>query len=201
MVPFGLLIGSAAIDLAGLRRSSASAQRLIPLIGAGVLVVALVLEGLAGATTIFEPGTPVHALDAARRSAMDLVSGELPGHARVAVITGGEWSGDSDSEWFPQLTGRQSVATVQGSEWLGSATFDARVQRYRSLQDCAEDASANCVVLWLDEHPADYVYVPTEPIRGPRSGPCCVGLDSALRKDIRFQIVLISPGATVFAVR
>ncbi|HEY7452814.1 MAG TPA: glycosyltransferase family 39 protein, partial [Candidatus Limnocylindria bacterium] len=88
MVPFGLLIGSAAMDLAAIR-ARGSDRRLVPLIGAGVLAAALVVEGVAGATTILQPDAPVHALDANRRDAMDWMA-ELPSDARIAVITGSE---------------------------------------------------------------------------------------------------------------
>jgi hypothetical protein len=199
MVPFGLLIGSAAIDLAAIR-ARGSDPRLVPLIGAGVLAVAFVVEGVAGATTILQPDAPVHALDANRRDAMDWMA-ELPSDARIAVITGSEWSGDPDSEWLPQLTGRISVATVQGSEWLGSAAFSERVAAYRALQACLRPASVDCVLAWLDDHPADYVYLPTGQIRGPSSpSDCCAGLRELLAGDPGFVVLYEGSGATIFEV-
>jgi hypothetical protein len=197
MLPFGLLIGAAALDLAAIRTRN-DAPRLVPLIGGGVLAGALVVEGLAGATTILQPSTPVHALDANRRAAMEWVASELPGDARFAVITGGEWSGDPDSEWYPRLTDRVSVATVQGSEWLGATAFNERVETYRALQACVAAESASCVDDWLVDHPADYLYVPAGRIRGPNSSTdCCADLRTALM-TAGYEPVYEGSGATVF---
>jgi hypothetical protein len=200
MLPFGLLIGAAAMDLAAIRKREA-APRVVPLVGAAVLAAALIVEGLAGATTILQPNAPVHALDANRRAAMDWVAAELPADVRIAVITGGEWSGDPDSEWFPELTDAHSVATVQGSEWLGAPALNERVATYRALQACVGSASLSCVEDWLVDHPADYLYLPKGHLNGPSSSDdCCEELRAALLASDRFGTQLDSPGATVLSV-
>jgi hypothetical protein len=213
MIPFGLLIGQFAVDLAAARRAApspapaaAGAARSVPPTGvasaAAVLLGAcLVAEGAASAATVLNPAAPVHALDADRREAMTWVTTELPADARVAVITGGEWSGDPDSEWFPQLTGRQSVATVQGSEWLGTAAFQDQVSANRALQACVAEGSASCVSDWLADHPADYLYLPTGALDGPSSADdCCADLRENLLANPAYGRIYDGTGATILEV-
>jgi hypothetical protein len=199
MIPFGLLIGQFAVDLAAARRQAAGpGGSRTPTVVAVVVAACLVLEGAAAAGTVLNPAAPVHALDSDRREAMAWVATELPEDARVAVITGGEWSGDPDSEWFPRLTGRQSVATVQGSEWLGSAAFITQVSAYRALQACVVEASADCLADWLVEVPAEYLYLPKAQIHGPASpDDCCAGLRAELTSDSVYAVVHDGPGGTV----
>ncbi len=125
MVPFGLLIGVAAVDLVGLRPSTdastgSGAARWIPVIGVTVLAACLVIEGLAASTTILNPGAPVHALSAQRRAATEWVASNLEPDATFALITDSEWSGDPDSEWFPLLAERRSVGDRPGLGVAGS---------------------------------------------------------------------------------
>jgi hypothetical protein len=216
MVPFGLLIGAAAIDLAASRqRLGARAvaadpaanspaighARWVPRIGLAILAAALAVEGWAGATAIANPGAPLHALSPERREAMATVAAELPPDARVAVITDSVWSGDPDSEWFPWLTGRRSVATVQGSEWLGTAAFDEQVRAHRALQACVEEATVACIEDWLAVWPADYLYLPMGPLHGTRSPEdCCAALRAALAADDGFDVAYDGPGATILSV-
>jgi hypothetical protein len=212
MIPFAMLIGQFAMDLAAARISRAQPSKAgdvptaspssgVPTAAAILLGGCLVLEGVAAAATVLNPSAPVHALDGPRREAMAWVAAELPADARVAVITGGEWSGDPDSEWFPQLTGRQSVSTVQGSEWLGTGAFEAQVFASRTLQACVAQASAGCVADWLADHPADYVYLPTGALDGPSSpGDCCAELRQALQGDAAFAETYVGAGATLLQV-
>jgi hypothetical protein len=206
MVPFALLIGTAAVDLAALWSSrdptASGPARWVPLAGVAVLAAALVVEGVASALTVLNPEAPVHALDADRREAMAWVDTNLEPDATVALITNSVWSGDPDSEWFPLLADRVSVATVQGSEWLGREAFPAQQQVHDSLQRCVSVATVACVADWLAEHPAGYLYLPFGQIRGPSSpSDCCAELRAELLADDRFEPVLEGPGATVLAVR
>jgi hypothetical protein len=206
MIPFGMLIGTAAIDLARLQPSvegsaSTGATRWIPTVGAAVLAGCLVIEGLAASATILNPGAPVHALSPERRAATEWVASHLQPDATVALVTDSVWSGDPDSEWFPLLAGRRSVATVQGTEWLGQAAFDAQVQAHRALQACVRPASVSCVHDWLAEWPADYLYLPSGRLHGPSSPPdCCADLRAGLLADPAFSVVLDDAGATILAV-
>ncbi|MGH2488931.1 MAG: hypothetical protein ACRDFR_04885, partial [Candidatus Limnocylindria bacterium] len=220
MVPFGLLVGSAAIELMALwtgpgapgsrgalgSRGAPSvpaqpARRWIAVVGAGALAAALAVEGIASAFTVANPRAPVHALSPERLDAMSWVAAEIGPDARVAVITDSVWSGDPDSEWFPQLTQRTSVATVQGSEWMGQDAFDGQVEVHRALQRCVRPASVSCVHDWLDETPADYLYLPKGPLHGPGSPPdCCAELRRGLVADAVFEVVYDGPGATILWV-
>jgi hypothetical protein len=202
MIPFGLLIGQFAVDLAGARRQAAGTDgSRTPTVIAMVVAACLVFEGVVAAGTVLNPAAPVFALDASRRAAMAWVAAELPADARIAIITGGEWSGDPDSEWFPQLTGRQSVATVQGSEWLGTAAFQAQVTANRGLQACVAEGSASCVIDWLADWPADYLYLPKGALDGPNSpADCCAALRQALLADAGFGETHDGDGATILEV-
>jgi 4-amino-4-deoxy-L-arabinose transferase-like glycosyltransferase len=201
MVPFGLLIGAFAVDLAATWQQSANRSGArIPAVVAALLAACFVLQGVVSAATVLNPGAPVHALSLERRAANAWVVAELEPGARVAVITNSEWSGDPDSEWFPQLTGRESVATVQGSEWLGQAAFEAQVSAHRALQACVAEASVSCVTDWLADWPADYLYLPKGALHGPSSpDDCCADLRDALLADQRFSRAY-DGGATILAV-
>ena len=201
MVPFGLLIGSAAVFLAArLTPTAVGAARMAPLVSLVVLAVALVFEAGASVLAVQNPGAPLHALSAERREAMAWVDANLEPEAELAVITNSVWSGDPDSEWFYLLAARRSVATVQGSEWLGEAAFDEQVTANRALQGCVEPASVSCVEDWLVEWGADYVYLPKGPLRGP-GGPddCCAELRAELAAADGFEPIYDGPGATILA--
>ena len=206
MIPFGLLVGGLAIDLATLgaaRRDSSVTVPAgwIPVVGTAALAACLIIEGVASALTVLSPGTPVHALSPERRQANEWVAANLEADAIVAVISDSEWSGDPDSEWFPLLTGRRSAATVQGSEWLGQAAFDAQVVVYRALQSCVRPASVSCVHEWLAEWPADYLYLPSGRLHGPNSSAdCCADLRAALLEDEGFNVITEQNGATILQV-
>jgi hypothetical protein len=204
MVPFGLLVGTLAADLA--RSQPAEAEpatgglvRFVAPIGAGVVSVCLIIEGVASAFTVANPGAPVHALSEDRRAAMAWVASNLEPDAPIAVITNSVWNSDADSEWFPVLTGRHSVATVQGSELLGHAAFYEQLATHRLLQGCVSSASVQCVRDWLAATPAVYLYLPSGPLHGPNSPhDCCADLRAALRAEQDFTVVSEQSGATVF---
>ena len=201
MVPFGLLIGSAAVFMAArLTSATARAARRAPMVSLGILAVALAVEAGASILAVQNPGAPLHALDPERRGAMAWVDANLETEAELAVITDAVWSGDPDSEWFPLLAARRSVATVQGSEWLGEAAFDEQVMANRALQGCVDPASVSCVEDWLAEWGGDYVYLPKGPLRGP-GGPddCCADLRQLLTGAEGFAPVYDGPGATILA--
>ena len=206
MIPFGLLIGGLAIDLAALgalRRDSPTtgSTRWIPVVGTALLAACLIIEGVASTLTLLNPGAPVHALSPERREATDWVATNMEPDATFALITDSVWSGDPDSEWFPILSGRRSVATVQGSEWLGQDAFDAQVQAHQALQACVRPASVSCITDWLAEHPVDYLYLPSGRLHGPNSPTdCCADLRGGLLEDQDFSIVYEQPGATILRV-
>ncbi|MEK6191324.1 MAG: glycosyltransferase family 39 protein [Chloroflexota bacterium] len=209
MIPFGMLIGVLAVDLAALVARGAesgaadhpAAPPWIPTIGVAVLAACLLIEGIASAATVLNPGAPVHALSPERREAQAWVSDNTDPNATFAVITDSQWSGDPDSEWFPLLAGHRSVATVQGSEWLGQAAFYAQVTAHRALQACVYPASVSCVREWLAEWPADYLYLPSGPLHGPNSpSDCCAELRGALAADDQYALLYDGPGASIFVV-
>ena len=207
MIPFGMLIGVLAVDLAAFsarRGEPASADRTvrwIPVIGAVVLAGCFLIEGVASAVTVLNPAAPVHALNGERRQALAWVSANLEPDATVAVITNSEWSGDPDSEWFPLLADRRSVATVQGSELLGRDAFEAQIIAYRALQACVRPASVQCVEDWLVNWPADYLFLPSGRLQGPNSPvDCCADLRAALLADPTFAVIHDGAGATILAV-
>jgi hypothetical protein len=207
MIPFGLLIGGFAVDLASRRAvaegPSAARPAWVPAVGIAVLAGCLVLEGVASAAAVVNPGAPVHALSPERREATEWVAANLEPDSTFAVITDSVWSGDPDSEWFPLLAGRRSVATVQGSEWLGQGDFEAQVIAYRALQACVRPASVACVHDWLAEWPADYLYMPSGRLHGPNSpADCCAELRGLMTASgSTFEVVYAGPGATIFWVR
>ena len=205
MIPFGLLVGELAIDLATLgaaRRDSPAtgSARWIPVVGTAALAACLIIEGVASTLTVLNPGAPVHALSPERRQANEWVAANLEVDAVVAVISGSEWSGDPDSEWFPLLTGIRSLATVQGSEWLGQDAFEAQVSVYRALQGCVSPASVDCVEAWLEKWPADYLYLPKGRLHGSGSpADCCADLRDALSLA-GYEVVYDLSGATIMRI-
>jgi len=213
MVPLGLLIGVAAVDLFTIRNrrtrlSDQSGPRTMsgragwgPALGLGVLGVILLVEAAAASLAAFNPSAPLHALSRERREAMAWVEGNLDDTSRFAVITHSSWAVDPDSEWFPALARRASAATVQGSEWLGREAFRAQLAAHGHLQDCVDVATADCVLGWLADWPADYVFIPKGPLHGPNSAPdCCDALRADLRADPSFTTIYDGPGATIFWV-
>ena len=207
MVPFGLLIGVAVMDLAAFRRQMAdtptTARRATAVMGV-LLGLAFVFVGAASVATVRNPGAPVHALSPERREAMARLADLQP--ARVAVITDSVWNSDADSEWFPLLTASVSVATVQGSELRGRSAFQAQVEAHDALQGCVRPASVSCVEAWLADHAGELLYLPKGPLHGPSSpDDCCADLREALRADARsacpgFLILYDSAGATILIV-
>jgi hypothetical protein len=217
MVPLGLLVGVAAVDLSTLRssvrhradRDGASAgapavsgpARWGPGLGLGLLGVILLIEAGAAGLAVLNPRAPLHGLSAERRDAMAWVDANLEADARFAVVTGDSWAVDPDSEWFPALAHRVSVATVQGSEWLGQTAFRAQLNAHGELQDCVEADSAGCVRAWLAEWPTDYVFIPKGHRHGPNSPPgCCTDLRTSLMSGRAFTLVYDGPGATILRV-
>ena len=206
MLPFGLLIGTAVLELVARWRvhiagGAAPLVRRVPAIGVVLLAAFLALEGVMSGLAVFDPGMPVHALSPERRAAMSWVATELEPEARVALITGSFWTRDPDSEWFPLLAQRTSVATVQGSEWLGAIAFNERFRAHHTLQVCVHEASVSCVHDWLAERPAEFLYLPTGHLHGPNSPPdCCTELRRRLVADPGFDVVYEGPGATILKV-
>lgn len=203
MIPFGMLIGVLVVDLVALRArdhepaAADKSVRWIPVFGVVALATCFVIEGVGSAATVLNPSAPVHALSADRRLAMAEVAAMPDG--TFAVITGSEWSGDPDSEWFPLLADHPSVATVQGAEWLGQEAFEDQVIAYRALQACVPTATSSCVSEWLDLWPADYLYLPNGRLHGPNAPPdCCTALREALRTDPAFTVIYDESGGTIF---
>ncbi|MEX1068793.1 MAG: glycosyltransferase family 39 protein [Chloroflexota bacterium] len=213
MVPLGLLVGFAAVDLSTLRdsvrRRAAQAgapavsgtSRWGPGLGLGLLGVILLVEAGAAGLAVLNPGAPLDALSPERRDAMAWIEANLEDDARFAVVTGDSWAVDPDSEWFPVLAQRVSVGTVQGSEWLGGAAFREQLTAHGTLQACVAEGSGNCVREWLADWPADYVFIPKGRRHGPNSPPdCCDDLRAGLLADPAFTRVYDGPGATIFRV-
>jgi hypothetical protein len=206
MLPFGLLIGTAVLGLMARWEShtvpdAAPLVRRAPAIGVVVVGAFLALEGVMSGLAVLDPGMPVHSLSPERRAAMSWVASELQPQARVALITDSFWTRDPDSEWFPLLAQRTSVATVQGSEWLGATVFNERFRAHHTLQICVREASVDCVQEWLAERPAEYLYLPTGHLHGPKSPPhCCAELRQRLAADPGFDVVYEGPGATILKV-
>lgn len=206
MVPFGLLVGTAALTLLSKAREArfrpvSSSLRRIPAIGLAVLAGSLALEGGVSAVAVLDPGVPVHALSAERRDAMAWVAAELEPDASVALITNSIWPSDPDSEWFPLLAERHSVATVQGSEWRGVAAFQETRGAHHTLQTCVRQESVACVQGWLAEWPADYLYLPKGHLHGANSpADCCADLRANLLADPSFTLIYDGPGATILEV-
>jgi hypothetical protein len=213
MVPLGLLVGVAAVDLVTIRngrarlsdqsglRARSGRGRWGPVVGLAVLGVILLIEAGAASLAAFNPGAPLHALSRERREAMAWVEVNLDDASRVAVITDSSWAVDPDSEWFPALARRVSTATVQGSEWLGRETFRAQLDAYGQLQDCVDVATADCVLGWLSDWAAEYVFIPKGPLHGPNSAPdCCGALRADLSVDPGFTTIYDGRGATILQV-
>jgi len=213
MVPLGLLIGFAAVDLSALRDSvkrrtdqagtpaMSGPVRWGPSLGLGLLGVILLVGAGAAGLAVLNPGAPLQALSPERRDAMAWIRANLEDDARFAVVTGDSWAVDPDSEWFPALAQRVSVGTVQGSEWLGGAAFREQLTAHGKLQACAEEGSADCVREWLADWPADYVFIPKGHRHGPNSPPdCCADLRADLMADPGSTPVYDGPGATIFRV-
>lgn len=200
-IVFGaMLVGYVASDLfSRASEPDGTGARRIGRVGIALLAVMLAVEAGGSALAVYLPDH-LFALTTDRRSAIAWAGANLPVNAKVAVITGGEWSTDPDSEWFFQLSGRTSVATVQGQEWLGLQAFTRAESAYLSLQDCAM-ADAECVVAWLTQHPADVLFIPKGQLEGLASpSDCCASVRSSLTSDPRFAVMYDGPGATIFGV-
>jgi len=207
MVPLGLLIGVAAVDLFTIQNrlprvsDRSGPAKWGPALGLAVLGLVLAIEAGAASLAVLNPSAPLHALSRERREAMEWVEVNLDDASRFAVITHSSWAADADSEWFPALAQRVSAATVQGSEWLGRETFRAQLAAHGQLQDCVDIASADCVLDWLSDWPVDYVFLPKGPLHGPNSFPdCCAALRADLRADPNLTTIYDRPGATIFRV-
>jgi hypothetical protein len=216
MVPLGLLVGVATVDLAvvgdrSTRRSdwprapgapaAFGSARWGPSVGLGLLALILIIETGAAGLAVFNPGAPLHALSPERREAMAWIAANLEDDARFAVVSGDSWAVDPDSEWFPALAQRVSVATVQGSEWLGGAAFREQLTAHGKLQDCVEAGSVACVRAWLADWRVDYLFIPKGHRHGPNSVPdCCADLRADLIGDPSFTPIYDGGGASILRV-
>ncbi|HUH17404.1 MAG TPA: hypothetical protein VMM85_05600, partial [Methylomirabilota bacterium] len=151
MLPFGLAVVAGARWLAG----GLLAARWHRPVAAGVMASAVVLAALA----VQEPWSPTRQVSAETRRVMTWISENTPSDARFAVVSGADWWADTESEWFPALTGRVSVGTVQGREWLDEATWNGALDAQGGLQDCA-DGPGVCLAAWQRAHlvAVDYVW-------------------------------------------
>jgi hypothetical protein len=124
------------------------------------------------------------------RDAMRWIADNTSPTSAFAVMTGGPFSTDSVSEWFPVLSRRISVATVQGYEWLPGRQFERRWERYDALQDCAK-RDVECLRAWArHEHVAvTHVYL--------RNG-CCQTLQHTLEHSADYRQTYSQAGSFVY---
>lgn len=196
IIPGSLLIGVLAADTARWALADSPRRRMVGRAGAGVIVIFLALEAVAGATAASAEASHLQALGESRRDAMAWIAANTPQGATVAVLTGDHWSTDPDSEWFAVLAERTSVATVQGQEWLGREVYAVASGRYAELQRCT--MSLPCLESWLRENPADYLFIPKGQRHGEDStSDCCLELRRAIDESEAHRIVLDGAGATV----
>jgi hypothetical protein len=194
MVPWSILVAT-AIDEALVPAFDriATPRRL----GRPILEVGLLGAGLmASLATGFAQDTPLHPLAAGEPAAMEWARDNLPGEAKVVVVTGLPWWNDATSEWFPAIARRQSLATAQGYEWSGS--FALRHRRHQLLQDHCASRTVDCIANWLHSFGifADYVYVPKGQLAGITSPlDCCPAMRGSIRD--RLAVVYDGDGATI----
>lgn len=219
-VPLALLAAIALVDVilpfvsgaigAGPRSLAVGATRgevrqvMVPAAGA-VIACCLVVYGLV--TAMVSTATPLSAMSADERAAMQWASDNTPSSSRFLVVSGDVWALDRTSEWLPTLTGRTSAVTPQGYEWLPHHTFTKRLNDYTELQKCSNKLAA-CVESWSAKTGIefDYLYLPK---LSPRVGTslsdgefeCCAALRASLRTDPRYITVFDGPGATIFERR
>lgn len=150
MLPFGLAVVVGARWLAGVL--VARWQRPV---AAAVMASAVVLAALA----VQQPSSPTRQVSAETRQVMAWISENTPPDARFAVVSGLDWWADTESEWFPALTGRVSVGTAQGREWLDEASWNGALDAHEGLQECA-DGPGGCLATWQRAHlvAVDYVW-------------------------------------------
>jgi hypothetical protein len=91
--------------------------------------------------------------------AMEWIRANAPISASFAVITGESAPfHDPWSEWFPMIAGRTSLATIFGYEWVSDGRFAERIQRYQTLQKCAQ-GDMDCLAVWESENNLDFSYI------------------------------------------
>ena len=169
-----------------------------------VVLAVLLGYGIASAvvrrTNLNAEGRFLTSLTRDDRDAMDWVARVTPGASRFAIVVGGAaggWWSDRVAEWFPVLARRVSVATVQGTEWLPVGTFEAVERGYDQLQGCAV-WGPTCVERWSADHGVEYthIYIPKT-----LAFPCCGPLDTALRRNVAYELVFDGPGASIYERR
>ncbi len=213
MAPLAMLI-AVAVDEVLLARLSGPRERLTdgPLwpstvvrdrFGRLLLAVGLTL-GLFGAVKASGLiGSPLHALPASNRAAMDWIAANAPPSAEFVVVSGNLWFIDAASEWFPVLAGHRSVATLQGYEWLGKDGWFRQAGRYETLQQCVYE-TPDCVTKWAREASVStaWIYLPvsTTDTLSP-SGDCCAGFRAALAASPAYTVVYRGEGGIVLRPR
>jgi hypothetical protein len=172
-----------------------------------VLSALLVYSTFSALVAPLERSSPLHALTAGDRQALQWVRDYTPPESRFLVFAVDRndvpsWARDRLSEWFPALTGRQSVATVQGFEWLGREALQHQIEAYRRVQLCAERGS-QCLdaAAAQDGLTITHVYVPKPSASDWRFSDCCAAIRQDLLRSETYVPVYDGPAATVFARR
>lgn len=199
MVPIAMLMGLAVEDFVEHVRLMRPQGDWTPHATRALVAIILVLGILGSLSAPLRSGTPLASLGESDRSAMRWLAAS--GYESAAVVSGERWPWDETSEWFPVLTNMSSVATVQGLEWLPSSDWRLAVERHESLQQCTS-LGVRCLDAWLMHWGTpDLIYVSGRPRSGvPGSGPCCLGLATALEEDPRYEEVYSASFTRVFRV-
>ncbi len=166
LIPLLLLASQGLVEIVLPAFSRDKSDQLIVLLKSGAaraflifIVLYLLVAGYFSAARIYEGAT----LTGSQKEAMTWIGQNTPEDASFVLITGELPLRDPASDWFPALTERRSTATVFGYEWLHDGQFAQRIERYSTLQACA-DQTVECIQEWADKTTTqfDYIYIQTD---------------------------------------
>jgi hypothetical protein len=163
---------------------------------AAVYVLAfLALYGLIAAyMTPRQENSPLVALGANERSAMDWIASNTPADSRFLVMSGRDSGTDSAGEWFPVVANRVSLSTAQGYEWM-PINWVARAERANALQYCVA-LDGTCLDRWATTGNVDYTHVY---VRTGGDDACCSGLYRSLKNSADYRLVYEQQDVAVFS--
>lgn len=108
-------------------------------------------------------GSPLRAVPAVELAAMRWVERETPPESVVLVVTGRRApTTDAVSDWFPIVAQRPSPSTIQGTVWFGENDVAAQLERYTTLQACANQRVI-CIEQWALNNNASFTHVYLSP--------------------------------------